>query len=36
MPYQSINPNDGKLLKSFEQLTRAQLENSLAGAQQCY
>ena len=36
MPYQSINPNDGKLLKSFEHLTPAQLENSLAGAQHCY
>ena len=36
MPYQSINPNDGKLLKSFEHLTPAQLEKSLAGAQHCY
>ena len=36
MAYQSINPNDGKLLKSFEQLTAAQLEKSLAGAQRCY
>ena len=36
MAYQSINPNDGKLLKSFEDLTPAQLENSLAGAQHCY
>ena len=36
MPYQSINPNDGKLLKSFEHLTPAQLEKSLAGAQNCY
>jgi len=33
MAYQSINPNDGKLLKSFEHLTPAQLEKSLAGAQ---
>ena len=36
MPYQSINPNDGKLLKSFEHLTPAQLEKSLANAQHCY
>lgn len=36
MSYQSINPNDGKLLKSFEHLSPAQLENSLAGAQHCY
>ena len=36
MAYQSINPNDGKLLKSFEHLTPVQLENSLAGAQHCY
>ncbi len=36
MAYQSINPNDGKLLKSFEHLTAAQLEKSLAAAQLCY
>ena len=36
MPYQSINPNDGKLLKSFEHLTPAQLEKALAAAQDCY
>ena len=36
MPYQSINPSDGKLFKSFEHLTPAQLEKSLAGAQHCY
>ena len=36
MAYQSINPNDGKLLKSFEYLTPAQLEKSLACAQHCY
>ena len=36
MAYQSINPNDGKLLKSFEHMTPAQLEKSLAGAQLCY
>ena len=36
MAYQSINPNDGKVLNSFEHLTSAQLEESLAGAQFCY
>jgi len=36
MAYQSINPNDGKLLKSFEHLTPVQLEKSLADAQLCY
>ena len=36
MTYQSINPNNGKLLKSFEHLTAAQLEKSLACAQHCY
>ena len=36
MTYQSINPNTGKLLKSFEQLTEAQLEKSLAAADHCF
>ena len=36
MAYQSVNPNDGKLLKSFEYLTAAQLDHSLAAAQDCY
>ena len=36
MAYQSINPNNGKLLKSFEHLTAAQLEKSRACAQHCY
>ena len=36
MTYQSINPNDGKLLKSFEHLTPAQPEKSIACAQHCY
>ena len=36
MTYQSIIPNDGKLLKSFEHLNPAQLEKALAGAQLCY
>jgi len=36
MAYQSINPNTGTLLKSFEHLTEAQLEKSLAAADNCY
>jgi succinate-semialdehyde dehydrogenase/glutarate-semialdehyde dehydrogenase len=36
MTYQSINPNNGKLLKSFDDLNPAQLEKALAGAQLCY
>jgi succinate-semialdehyde dehydrogenase/glutarate-semialdehyde dehydrogenase len=32
MAYQSINPYDGKLLKSFEHLSAPQLEGALAGA----
>ncbi len=36
MVYQSVNPNDGKVLKSFEHLTAAQLEKSLAAAERCF
>ncbi len=36
MAYQSVNPADGKLLKSFEELTDAQLESKLAAAASCY
>lgn len=36
MAYQSINPNDGKLLQSFEHLSNAQLDNALALAESCY
>lgn len=36
MPYQSIDPNTGKLLKSFDTLSPAQLEASLADAQKCF
>jgi len=36
MTYQSVNPNTGKLLKSFEHLNNAQLEKSLAQADQCF
>ncbi len=33
MAYQSINPNDGKLLKSFEHMSNAQLEAALSNAE---
>ena len=34
--YQSVNPNTGKLVKSFEHLTSAQLEKSLAASEHCF
>jgi succinate-semialdehyde dehydrogenase/glutarate-semialdehyde dehydrogenase len=36
MAYQSINPNTGKLLKSFHDLTGPELEKSLALAESCF
>jgi succinate-semialdehyde dehydrogenase/glutarate-semialdehyde dehydrogenase len=36
MSYQSINPNDGKTLKTFDNISAAQLEASLAGAESCF
>jgi succinate-semialdehyde dehydrogenase/glutarate-semialdehyde dehydrogenase len=36
MTYQSVNPTDGKLLKSFDNMTDAQLEAALAAADRCY
>ncbi len=36
MAYQSVNPNTGKVLKSFEPLSDAQLETSLAAAESCF
>ena len=36
MTYQSLNPSTGKLLKSFEHLSSAQLEKSLATAESCF
>ena len=36
MAYQSVNPATGKLLKSFDELTDAQLENKLATAARCF
>ena len=36
MAYQSVNPFDGKTLKTFEELTDAQLETKLAAAASCY
>jgi succinate-semialdehyde dehydrogenase/glutarate-semialdehyde dehydrogenase len=34
--YLSINPNDGKVLRTFEELTGAQLEYALETAQSCF
>ena len=36
MAYQSVNPNDGKLLASFEHMSDAQLEHALATADECF
>jgi hypothetical protein len=36
MAYQSINPNDGKLLKCFEHMGNAQLDDALAAAEDCF
>ncbi len=36
MAYQSVNPNTGKVLKSFEHQNNAQLEASLAAAEHCF
>jgi hypothetical protein len=32
MAYQSVNPNSGKVLESFEELDNTQLESALATA----
>ena len=34
--YQSVNPSDGKTLKTFEKLTDAQLEMAIATAATCF
>jgi succinate-semialdehyde dehydrogenase/glutarate-semialdehyde dehydrogenase len=36
MPYQSVNPHDGRILRIFEPMSHQQLEHALAGAQACY
>jgi succinate-semialdehyde dehydrogenase/glutarate-semialdehyde dehydrogenase len=36
MAYQSINPADGKTVKSFPDLTDAQLESKIAAAAECF
>ena len=36
MAYQSINPFDGKVLKTFDELTDQQLETSLENAESCF
>lgn len=36
MTYQSINPNTGKLIKSFEHMSNGQLDKALAAADTCF
>lgn len=36
MTYQSVNPYDGKTLKTFEELTDKQLEAAIATAASCF
>lgn len=36
MAYVTVNPNDGKTLKTFDELSNAQLETALANADSCY
>lgn len=36
MTYKSTNPNNGKLLQSFEYISNDELENSLAAAETCF
>ena len=36
MAYQSINPYDGKVLKTFEEMTDSQLETAIKTAATCY
>ncbi|MGJ7579226.1 NAD-dependent succinate-semialdehyde dehydrogenase [Variovorax sp. RHLX14] len=36
MAYESINPNDGKLIASFEHFSSARLETALAAADACF
>ena len=36
MEYESVNPFDGKTLKTFAEISDAQLEKKIAAAQTCY
>lgn len=36
MAYQSLNPYDGRILKTFEELTDKQLETAVHAAEQCF
>jgi succinate-semialdehyde dehydrogenase/glutarate-semialdehyde dehydrogenase len=36
MTYQSLNPYDGKLLRSFDDISDLQFEHKLAAAQVCF
>ena len=36
MTYKSVNPNSGEILKTFEEVSYIQLEESLVNAESCY
>jgi len=36
MPYQSINPNDGKLLQTFSEITNGELDSAINRAETCF
>jgi succinate-semialdehyde dehydrogenase/glutarate-semialdehyde dehydrogenase len=36
MAYQSVNPNNGEVLKSFEHMSPAQLEKALVASEKCF
>lgn len=36
MAYQSINPNDGKLVKTFDEMSDKALQAAIAAAETCY
>ena len=36
MTYQSVNPSNGEILKSFDKLNNTQLEQSLVAAESCF
>ena len=36
MNYQSVNPYDGKIQKSFENISDKELEDKMATAAECY
>ena len=36
MAYQSLNPYDGKIFKTYDELTDEQLETAVEAAHQCF